>query len=279
MPIPQKPTPPHGRANRERRERRSTTFFFSLLPLLSLSRVRFFLCTILLPTHLLLGPLSLSKHHRVMAATARSCNQTVAEQRPVVITPFTSSDLNLSSIFNCENGSFEVTWSGAVTVTGSIRIGRGTSVTIVGSYGSSTSNEFLETAPNDSAAVASTAFGPIFIVEEAELILKGMVVRGGNASSLVGRGIARGGGVYARDANLTIERCAVEDNFAEDSGGGIRASLSRVIVRETVVRRCDAGFKPEAGSEDASGEGGGIEVVFVWVTRAIHYHRTIHLKH
>lgn len=226
---------------------------FALIPLDILSCVRFFLCAILLSTHLV--------DHGVESVIATPCNQTFAEQRSVVITPSTASDLNLSSIFNCLGGSFEVSWSGSVAVTDSILIGGGTSVTIVGS--SSNNGDKMETAAADSAVVAATAFGPIFVVDNAELVIKGLVVRGGNASRSVGTGETRGAGVHAVAANLIVERCAFYDNFAEESGGGIRASLSRVVVRETVFSNCSSGPEPGAGSTDASGEGGGIEVTFV----------------
>ena len=41
-------------------------------------------------------------------------------------------DLNLTMIFNCEGGDFEVAWSGAVNVFETIHIGNGTTVKIVG---------------------------------------------------------------------------------------------------------------------------------------------------
>lgn len=204
-------------------------------------------------------------------AGARICESNNSE---LLITPSAiSSGFNLSSIFDCEDGLFTVSWIGAVAVTDSIRIGRGTSVTISGSYSSNSSNNgsvttssssdsesSLEAGAIEPAVVAKTAFGPIFVVEHGGLTLNDIVVRGGDASSLVESEKTSGGGIYADNATLAIKRCMFEDTVAE-SGGAIRASDSRVDVQDTVFRRCSAGFKAVADVEDAIGAGGGIEVI------------------
>lgn len=202
-----------------------------------------------------LGPLSFGSPYQM--ASAAPCDSTV--QMSVAVTPFTS--LDLSSVFDCEDGEFEVSWSGAVSITESIRIGRGTAVSIMGDgSGSNDETSDAETADTESAAVeAVNAFGPIFVVNGSELYLEGIVVRDGNATDAAGEGLVTGGGVHALDANVTVVGCVFEDNFALHSGGGIYAQWSRLVVRDTEFRRCNAGLVPEAGDQDAEAEGGGVK--------------------
>lgn len=258
--------PRYGRVTRERRSTYVRCSFPSVETFTSLTKLVACCATYLL-IHLVLGLMSVS------TVVARMCEPSNGEL--LITSSAVSSGLNASSVFNCENGSFTAKWVGAVILTESIRIGRGTSVTIVGSYSKSSSNiRSLTTSSDsdgegspeagaiDSAAVAETAFGPIFVVGHGKLILDGIAVRGGNASSSVGSGVTRGGGIYAIGATLTVDWCTFEDNFAEESGGAIRASGSRVIVRDTVFRRCSAGVRAAVDIENAIGAGGGIEVIF-----------------
>lgn len=69
----------------------------------------------------------------------------------VIVTPITAQ--NLTSMFNCEGGNFEVVWSGAVNVTGTIYIGMGTTVNITGKD-SPNSMSGMESIPGISSSVA-----------------------------------------------------------------------------------------------------------------------------
>lgn len=67
------------------------------------------------------------------------------------------------------------------------------------------------------------------------------------------------------ESNVTVSSCVFEDNFAEKWGGGIFGQNSTVIVRDTIFRRCRAGFTPSAGDNDdenIDGSGGGIAVSY-----------------
>lgn len=203
----------------------------------------------------------------VSVTSTAPCN-TVAQQ-PITVNP--TSALNVSSLFNCEGGDFDVTWSGVVHVGASITIGSGTTVSISGDYVSevdveqSSSGSDINvngTKAGSSAAVATGAFGPLFVVQPGGVLnLNGIAVRNGNSSLGVGAGIiASGGGVYANEANVMVTGCVFEDNFAELLGGGIFANRSRLIVRDTEFRRCKAGLVPVVGQDDVESAGGAISV-------------------
>ncbi|CAN0167276.1 unnamed protein product, partial [Ascophyllum nodosum] len=48
------------------------------------------------------------------------------------VTVTNGTELNLSTLFSCEDGEFNVLWSGVVQVSSTIKIGRGTTVRIFG---------------------------------------------------------------------------------------------------------------------------------------------------
>lgn len=186
-----------------------------------------------------------------------------------------SSTLNISSLFNCSDGNFQVTWSGVVNVTESIKIGNGTTVSITGDYisdvvdptgGHSTSStEAAIINSGSSAAVASNNFGPVFVVIGGALSLDRIAVHNGRAGPTIGDAYPSGGGIYAMYSNITVNGCAFEGNYAESEGGGIFANHSRVEVRDTAFRKCQAGPVPKAGDEDVTSTGGGITVSAVAV--------------
>lgn len=202
-------------------------------------------------------------------ANAVACTTTAKTS----ITVSSSSDPSeVSSLFDCEGGVFDVTWSGVVNVEASIKIGQGTTVSISGDHASdatvadptSSIGRDSSSAVNSngsSAAVALNRFGPVFLVERGTLNLAGIAVREGGATSTAGLSIS-GGGISAEYATVTATNCTFEDNFAEWVGGGIFANWSTVEVRDTVFRRCSAGDAPEAteGTLDVIGAGGGIGV-------------------
>lgn len=178
---------------------------------------------------------------------------------------------DLPFIFDCEGGNFEVFWSGSVTLTESIRIGRGTTVSICGDHdnGLSTSNCFgaddsiIETTfieDEESEIVAEGVFGSIFHVEAGSLNLVNMALRDGNASGSNSTGISDGGGLYAHQADITVTGCTFEDMFAGYWGGGIYSNGSRLLIQDTVFRRCSAGKIPEAGQDHVEAAGGALGV-------------------
>ena len=228
----------------------------------------------------------------VFAAPCASGSATTSGAQQVNVTPNTI--LDLTTVFDCEGGDFEVSWSGEVHLTGTIVIGSSTTVRIfgdetssVGSSSSLSSQEALEeltstlalpfgltsavvgVAPTNITADtdASISFGPMFYVNGGELILEGLIVRGGFAvanttSALNGiRSVyGSGGGVYAVDSTVLVSRCDFSDNFAEHFGGGIFANQSTVQVVDTSFGNCEAGFVSTVDEEDLEGEGGAIYV-------------------
>ena len=199
------------------------------------------------------------------------------------ITVTNDTAYDLSTVFDCEDGEFNVSWFGVVRVGSTIKIGRGTTVRIVGNSSSSTSNSSyvssdmeleLETLSGDLTLpqeLASTAvevsdgvsFGPIFLVDSGELYLEGLTVRGGNATNSTAGTFIAGGGISANFSQISVSSCVFEDNFAEYLGGGIHTNRSTLTVKDSVFRRNKAGFQSFAGDEDVDGAGGGIGVRMV----------------
>lgn len=188
----------------------------------------------------------------------------------------TVDDIDLTSLFDCEDGEFEIILWGSVTVNDNIQIGSGTKVSIVGNhdngllsdyygeklvnpdYGSGAStNATAETGSIDSEIIAGTAFGPMFFLENASLHLENITLRNGNATTSTSSGIVSGGGLHSLDADITIAGCTLEDMFAEYWGAGIFANRSRIVVRDTLFRRCASGIRSQAGQTTSSRVGGG----------------------
>ena len=203
--------------------------------------------------------------------------------------------INLSTLFACEDGEFNVSWSGIVRVGSTITIGRGTTVRI---FGEIDTNSVLATTSNSSSSTSASSnvssdfeleletlsgglnlpqeltstvevsdgvsFGPIFFVDNGELYVEGLTIRGGNASNSNAGTITAGGGIYANFSQISVSSCVFEDNFAEYLGGGIHTNLSTLTVKDSVFRRNKAGFQSSAGDEDVDGAGGGIGVRIVF---------------
>ena len=170
-------------------------------------------------------------------------------------------------------------WTGTVYVDGTIVVGTGTTVRIVGNgvAGTNNSDDTIGTTSADgiaSVAVNTTSLqpGPIFFVQGGQLFLERLALRGGNAngganllgdnpSSSSSADIAvNGGGVHAVDANVTVVGCEFRDNFAQHWGGGIFANRSNLVVEASLFQGCSAGSMPSPGDEDVEGAGGGIGV-------------------
>lgn len=191
---------------------------------------------------------------------------------------------DLAHMFDCEDGVFEVDWSGTVDVTDTIVIGAGTTVTIVGTPASSvTEGSTSESGSNVSGGeeleeltsglllphgLTSAAVGcytseitahdeddlmkPMFSVREGQLFLEDLMVRGGFAES--------GAGIYAKESNVSIVRCQFVDSFAKVSGGAIYMEASVLDVANSSFSGCRAGFSSFSDDDDVEGKGGGIHV-------------------
>lgn len=222
------------------------------------------------------------------------CNSATTVATEVNVSP--AADLtNITTMFNCEDGEFEVYWSGAVNVSGTIVIGKRTTVTIFGDQATPSSSITSNSSSFDigthveeltsplalplgltSAAVGignpdesasgdtTTTSGAIFSVDGGTLVLQDLIVRDGyraNATDdATGDESARGGGIYAMSAKVNITRCEFMDNFAVYWGGGIYTEESTLVVVDSVFDGCQAGFQSPAEDNEHDGVGGGIAV-------------------
>lgn len=258
--MPQTLKPPAPMLTRSRRDRVFSRSCGSSCPLRPpRSRFVFVLVSCLATTVL---------YHRGWGvANAVACKATT--ETSITVSP-SSDPLEVSSHFDCEGGDFNVIWSGVVNVQASIKIGKGTTVSISGDHVSdvtaadaSSSFPAVKNSTASSAVVGSNNVGPIFLVQEGTLNLAGIVVREGIASTYTSGLNISGGGVAAMNATVTVTNCMFEDNFAEWTGGAIFANWSTVEVRDTIFRTCNAGEVPVAGQvESPEGAGGGIGVSF-----------------
>ena len=222
----------------------------------------------------------------VFAAPCSSGN-TTAE---VDVTP--NGTVDLTSVFNCEGGDFEVVWFGEVQLNGTVVIGSGTTVRISGERNSNGGNSSLsnnEVVANltsglslplglTSAAVGvappnitistnrNTSFGPMFSVDHGHLTLKDMVIRGGftanttDENDKIGDVEQSGGGVFAVNSTVSVTRCEFNDNYAQHLGGGIFVNASTLHVFDSIFRFCKAGYVATIVEPDVPGAGGGINV-------------------
>lgn len=171
-----------------------------------------------------------------------SPGETATQQ--VTITPDTA--YNLSQIFACEEGDFNVSWSGAVNVSNTIYIGRGTTVRIIGDVardagggggGVSESDTLLaelssslSVPPSGNGGLSSAAVGPR---PESHSRLQST-----NAITSAGANESFFGPMFFVDGGqLFLENMAIRDGLAINttnnvivSGGGVHAVESNVSV-------------------------------------------------
>ena len=244
---------------------------------------------------ILASPMSYSVARMVGTAVVVSAAPCDIDNTTVSVTA--DVDLNLTSMFDCEGGEFEVAWSGAVDVSGTIHIGNGTTVKIVGDGTPSDTYEAVsDTASSNfnggngnsigqdeldvlkarlsiphglTSAVVGVGwsaapdnyrdFGSIFFVDGGQLFIENMAIRGGSAKSANNAEIISGGGIHALRSNVTATGCEFEDNSAEFRGGGIFGNWSTLNIVDTVFRNCSAGVGEE-GKKSVDGAGGAIGV-------------------
>ena len=240
----------------------------------------------------------------VFAAPCTSGNTTTK----VYVTPNATSDL--TSVFDCEGGDFEVEWSGEVQLTGTIVIGSGTTVRISGERISSRGNSSLSNneavanltsglalpvgltsaavgraPPNITISTDRTAsFGPMFYVDHGNLTLEDLVIRGGFSANntdeddRIGDVERSGGGVFAVNSTVSVTRCEFNDNYAQHVGGGIFVNASTLHVSDSIFRYCKAGYVATIEDPGIPGAGGGINVsnlmpLYVSQTFSVHPRR------
>lgn len=213
----------------------------------------------------------------IKLANAASCNPSDTSAATKKFNISLSNVADLTSGFDCEGGEFEVTLLESVTVHNTIRLGYGTTVSIIGDYDNGvlydTHGRMLLVGDDDDGRsqngespeiIAGSAYGPIFVVDGAYLYLENVALRSGNTANSSSPEPSSGAGLHALDANIIVVGCEFEDMFADNWGAGIFANRSRVVVRDTLFRRCASGLKPEAGNIDADGAGGAIAVRCLW---------------
>ena len=162
----------------------------------------------------------------------------------VKVTPTT--DLDLTSIFNCEGGDFKVIWSGAVNVTGTIYIGLGTTVSILGD---TDSNATEQTTSAEIYSSTSGGSGNSTSDNELDILTEALSIPNGLTSAVVGVGSwdvdadtdksISFGPIFSLDSGqLFLENMAVRGGFVVNttangeavSGGGVHALNSNVTV-------------------------------------------------
>ena len=233
----------------------------------------------------------------VLAAPCVPDNATAREAGATTLEVNATTDLNLTSIFACEGGTFEVAWSGTVNVSGTIHIGLGTTVKIVGD---SRPNSTSDTASSTRSINITASSGNPSIREEVDTLTAALSIPHGLTSAAVRVGysetsvepdrsldfgpiflvhggqlilenmavrggfinstdnpIASGAAIHALYSNITATGCEFEDNFALVYGGGIFGNFSTLVVVDSVFKRCRAGFQVAAGDEDEDVVGKG----------------------
>lgn len=163
----------------------------------------------------------------------------------VSITPDT--DLDLTNIFNCEDGHFQVVWSGAVNVSGTIHIGSGTTVKIVGDVSSHVSSDPASITQSISSLTESTSNISTIHDGADDLTaslsiprqLSSAAVGGGSSetSADTNRDLAFGPIFFVDGGELLLENMAVRGGFVANStfssavnGAGITAINSNVTA-------------------------------------------------
>lgn len=109
--------------------------------------------------------------------------------------------LSLASAIGCSDGNFTVTWVGAITVSQTLTIADGTSLTITGEG-------------TDSAMDGAGTAGPLLFVEgdSSSLTLRNLEITRGSGT--------KGGAIYAlTSTTVNIINCTFSDNDASGSGG------------------------------------------------------------
>ena len=181
----------------------------------------------------------------VLAAPCENATTGGGEGRIQNVEVTATTNLDLTSIFACEGGTFVVAWLGAVNVSGTIHIGVGTTVTIVG-----------DTSPNSTGDAASSmgssnitaGGGNSSIHDEVDVLTGALSIPRGLTSAVVGAGSSTtsvdtdesldfGPIFFVDGGQLILENMAVRGGFVLNStenstarGAGIHAQHSNITV-------------------------------------------------
>lgn len=146
----------------------------------------------------------------------------------VSVTP--NTDLDLTSIFNCEGGQFQVAWSGAVNISGTIHIGLGTTVKIVGDSSSNIIFATDSTSERDSNTTGgggndSTSNDPVDDLTAALAIPSGLTsavvgVGSSKISADTDKTLSFGPIFYVEGGQLFLENMAIRGGFVANSTSG-----------------------------------------------------------
>ena len=171
------------------------------------------------------------------------------------VTVTNGTELNLSTLFSCEDGEFNVLWSGVVQVSSTIKIGRGTTVRIFGEKIASSASTINSTAssPNKltstssassigSSSSKSSSLG-VDLQLELEMLSEGLnVPQLTSAAEGVHGGDPFGPVFFVDGGELHLEDVAVRNGNATTNstvntivlGGGVYAIDSNISVLSCV---------------------------------------------
>ncbi|CAM9652181.1 unnamed protein product, partial [Choristocarpus tenellus] len=122
---------------------------------------------------------------------------------------------NLSVAVNCTGGTVDAVWVGLVTIDGTIEVGQGTKLSIVGEVGVGGTDAIIHGA--SSARIFDVGTG-------ATLQIKNTTIRGGLADA------AGGGGVRCSGGSIVLVDCVFDSNESNGSGGGVWMEDSTILV-------------------------------------------------
>lgn len=195
--------------------------------------------------------------------SAASSMLAAGEAQLVIVAPGAAS--NITTMFDCEDGNFEVFWSGAVNVSGTIVIGKRTTVTITGD--SATSGFPVDDTTSSSGSASAGARNSSLSNDDhlAQLRTSMLSLPSGLSSEVVGVGPPDKSALnhtvafssplfYVDGGNLTMRDFIVRDGYAvnannsdDSKGAGVFAVNAKINIT-----RC------EFSNNFAAVSGGGI---------------------
>ena len=182
----------------------------------------------------------------VFAAPCDSTATPAGEAQFVIVTPV--NNLNIT-MFDCEDGNFDVTWSDAVNVRDTIVIGNRTTVMITGEPATSSTTDGAT-----SADTAATGDGSSSLSDEArleQLTMSRLSLPRGLTSSIVGVGppdesqlndttTISGPIFHVTEGTLILQDLIVEDGYAANAADSDNADGAGIFAvgAEINVTRC-----------------------------------------
>ena len=183
----------------------------------------------------------------VFAAPCDSTASPAGEAQLVIVTPV--NNLNIT-MFDCEDGNFEVVWSDAVNVPDTIVIGARTTVMITGETGTSSNTDDATSA----GSAAATGGGSSSLSDEAlleQLTTSRLSLPRGLTSTIVGVGppdesqlndttTISGPIFHVTEGTLILQDLIVEDGYAANAADSENADGAGIFAvgAEINVTRC-----------------------------------------